>query len=317
MASRKYNEYLDAGHSEDDEPSIHDSDDAQEAKGKTSGRKSPAKRQKTNRESSDEGSEDEIASNAGIDSPPAALNTTHYSPTTPPVDESTSRPDSTQRPAPQTPKPKTPTSSSKPGVVYLSRIPPFMRPSTVRHLLSPFGPITKLFLTPEPPAQHTSRVRSGGNKKRSFIDGWIEFSSHKHAKTCVAAINGQTMGGRGWYRDDVWNAKYLRGFSWDDLMAGVRGEEREREERIRVGVRREKREREEFLKGVERGKVEETKKRKRKAKEERAGTGDEVKNAVVEGVKGGFERRFRQNEVKKREVQDQPDEVTRVLSKIF
>ncbi|KAI4206743.1 MAG: hypothetical protein LQ346_000932 [Caloplaca aetnensis] len=288
MASRKYNEYLDAGHSEDDELSIHYSDDAHEAKGKTTGPKNPAKRRKTNLESSDEGSEDEIVDNTGIDSP-AALETTKYSPTPTPIDESTSRADPTQHRASQTPKPKTPPSSSKPGVIYLSRIPPFMRPSTVRHLLSPFGPITKLFLTPEPPAQRTSRVRSGGNKKRSFIDGWIEFSSHKHAKTCVAAINGQTMGGRG---------------------TGEGGEDS-------GGVRREKREREEFLKGVERGKVEETKRRKRREKKEGVDTVDDMKSAVGEGVKGGFERRFRQNEVKKREVQEQPDEVTRVLNKIF
>lgn len=316
MSSRKYNEYLDAGHSEDDEPLTHHSDDAQEAKGKTARPQNPTKRQKTNQESSDEESDDHIGSNAGIKFS-AALKTVKPTDKSTPADGSTSRSESPQHPATKIPKPKAPTSTSKPGVIYLSRIPPFMRPSTVRHLLSPFGPITKLFLTPEPPAQHTSRVRSGGNKKRSFIDGWIEFSSHKHAKTCVAAINGQTMGGRGWYRDDVWNAKYLRGFGWDDLMAGVRGEEREREERVRVGVRREKREREEFLKGVERGRVQETKKRKRKENTGREATVDEAKNAVAEGTNGGFERRFRQNEVKKREVQEQPDEVRRVLSKIF
>ncbi|KAL8750236.1 MAG: hypothetical protein Q9184_006493 [Pyrenodesmia sp. 2 TL-2023] len=316
MAARKYNEYLDAGDSEDNESSTCHSDDTQEAKGKTTRPKNSTKRRKTNHESSDEESDDDIASDASIEIS-AALSTVKPTDKPTPAAESTSRSDRPQHPATKIPKSKTPTSSSKPGVVYLSRIPPFMRPSTVRHLLSPFGPITKLFLTPEPPAQHTSRVRSGGNKKRSFIDGWIEFSSHKHAKTCVAAINGQTMGGRGWYRDDVWNAKYLRGFGWDDLMAGVRGEEREREERVRVGVRREKREREEFLKGVERGRVEETMKRKRKGKMGGDATVDEAKNAVGEGVKKGFERRFRQNEVKKREVQEQPDEVRRVLSKIF
>ena len=31
----------------------------------------------------------------------------------------------------------------------------------------------------------------------------------------------------GWYRDVVWNAKYLKGFTWGDLMGGVRAEERE------------------------------------------------------------------------------------------
>ena len=201
-----------------------------------------------------------------------------------------------------------------------SRIPPFMRPSTVRHLLTPFGPITKLFLTPEPPAHHTARVRAGGNKKRSFTDGWIEFGSHKSAKTCVAAINGQTMGGRGWYRDDVWNARYLRGFGWDDLMEGVRAEEREREERVRVGVRRERKEREEFLRGVERAKVEGGKRRKREGNGEKVGVdGDD--GVVVGGEeekRGKFERRFRQNEVRSRgKVEGQSEDVSRVLSKIF
>ncbi|KAI4094015.1 MAG: hypothetical protein LQ344_002460 [Seirophora lacunosa] len=319
MAARTYNEYLDAGHSEDEEPSHRDSDDAQEVKGKITQSKNRTKRRKIHQESSGEGSEDETTL---VPDPSFPKNPEIPSPSSKPAvaDESTPREDSLHQPPPaktlRSRKPSASTTTKKPGVIYLSRIPPFMRPSTVRHLLSPFGPITKLFLTPEPPAQHTSRVRAGGNKKRSFIDGWIEFADHKHAKTCVAAINGHTMGGRGWYRDDVWNAKYLRGFAWDDLMAGVRAEEREREERVRVGVRREKREREEFLKGVERGRVQETKKRKKMRK----GKGEE--DGGLEGVeggrKGGFERRFRQNEVKKkRETEDQPDEVRRVLSKIF
>ena len=31
---------------------------------------------------------------------------------------------------------------------------------------------------------------------------------------------GRSVGGKkgGWYRDDVWNAKYLKGFTWGDLM---------------------------------------------------------------------------------------------------
>ena len=35
------------------------------------------------------------------------------------------------------------------GVVYLSRIPPFMRPRKVRHLLSRYGDIGRVYLQPE------------------------------------------------------------------------------------------------------------------------------------------------------------------------
>ena len=98
-------------------------------------------------------------------------------------------------------------------------------------------------------------------------------------------------------------------------MGGVRGEEREREERVRVGVRRDRKEREEFLKGVERAKVAEGKKRKKGIKKE-----SKVEDGVVvgEGKQGVFERRFRQNEVKNRkQVEGQSEDVTRVLGKIF
>jgi ESF2/ABP1 family protein len=60
------------------------------------------------------------------------------------------------------------------GVVYLSRIPPFMKPTKLRSLLEPYGAINRIFLTPEDPSSHARRVSNGGNKKRSFTDGWVE-----------------------------------------------------------------------------------------------------------------------------------------------
>ncbi|KAI4265238.1 MAG: hypothetical protein L6R38_009565, partial [Xanthoria sp. 2 TBL-2021] len=191
MAPPKYNEFLDAGPSDDEASDNHNSDDAQESKGRrTTGLSNQSKRRKTGHESSEEGSDNERVSELeesrttppktpiALSTKPTAIGNDIPNSTSPTSPASTT-------PKPSKPKSKTITSTrpGKPGVVYLSRIPPFMRPSTVRHLLSPFGSITKLFLTPEPPAQHTSRVRSGGNKKRSFTDGWIEFASHKSAKT--------------------------------------------------------------------------------------------------------------------------------------
>lgn len=222
----------------------------------------------------------------------------------------------------------------KPGVIYLSRIPPFMKPPTLRRLLAPHGIILRVFLTPEPHSIYLKRRSLGGNKKRSFIDGWVEFSRRKDAKICAEALNATTVGGRGWYGDDVWNIRYLKKFTWEDLMGGVRREEREREERIRVGLGREGRERAEFLRGVERAKIEET----RRAKASKKIKHDE---AIAEGDDGppsapdqpeerkpkqtlrGFQMRFRQNELKTGGVKktadgtETNDDVKRVLSQIF
>ena len=37
----------------------------------------------------------------------------------------------------------------KPGIVYFSRLPPFMKPAKVRHIFSQFGEVGRLFLQPE------------------------------------------------------------------------------------------------------------------------------------------------------------------------
>jgi ESF2/ABP1 family protein len=37
----------------------------------------------------------------------------------------------------------------KRGVVYLSRIPPHMKPLKLRHLLEPFGEVLRIYLAPE------------------------------------------------------------------------------------------------------------------------------------------------------------------------
>lgn len=104
----------------------------------------------------------------------------------------------------------------KSGVVYLSRIPPFMKPAKLRSLLEPYGKINRIFLTPEDPAEHARRVRNGGNKKRCFTEGWVEFVKKKDAKKACDLLNAQTIGGKksSWYHDDVWALKYLKGFKW-------------------------------------------------------------------------------------------------------
>ena len=53
----------------------------------------------------------------------------------------------------------------KKGIVYLGRLPPYMRPVTIRQLLSAHGELGRLHLTPEDPAAARRRVKAGGCKK--------------------------------------------------------------------------------------------------------------------------------------------------------
>lgn len=208
----------------------------------------------------------------------------------------------------------------KTGVIYLSRIPPFMKPATLRQLLSPYGTILRIFLTPETAPAYTKRVKAGGNKKRSlFIDGWVEFASKKRAKTCAETLNGNILGGkkRGWYHDDIWNIKYLNKFKWDDLMAQVQEEERARESRLRAEINQESRERKAFLENLDRAKQERGMEKKRKQKSHSQDLSS--KKQVPDG-NHRLDHSFRQNKVKERDKSSPTghnDDVKRVLSKIF
>ena len=156
----------------------------------------------------------------------------------------------------------------KTGVIYISRIPPFMKPTKIRSLLSPYGPIDRIFLTPEDPQTHHSRVRSGGNKKRRFIDGWVEFLDKRDAKRVAETLNAQMIGGKkgGYYHDDLWNIKYLTGFKWNHLTEQIANENAERAARLRSEISRTRRLDREFVRNVERSKMLTGMQRKREMK---------------------------------------------------
>ena len=153
-----------------------------------------------------------------------------------------------------------------PGVVYLSSLPPYLRPSALRNLLSQrgFEPITRLFLTPASKAKSISKK----NSRQLYTEGWIEFASKKTARRCAESLNASPVGGKkgGFYHDDVWNMKYLKGMGWGELMAGVREEKREEEGRRDEERRTIARETKGFLEGVEEGKRMDGMKRKRLGK---------------------------------------------------
>jgi ESF2/ABP1 family protein len=95
------------------------------------------------------------------------------------------------------------------GVVYLSRIPPFMKALKLRQLLSQFGDVGRIYLRAEDPSITRRRKKFKGNRKPMFVDGWIEFGDKKLARRVAANLNATAIGGkkRGFYHDDLWNIK--------------------------------------------------------------------------------------------------------------
>ncbi|MCJ1477677.1 RNA-binding ATPase activator esf2 [Lambiella insularis] len=332
MPTRKRNDFLDVDSSDEGENVAQSSEEAQDARDSRlnglSTRSSKRRKVTSSDEEASEDLEDDGNDEATELKPTAAdANQTRFA-------ESTTKSKNPKlKPLTQSQLASSQRKARKTGVIYLSRIPPFMRPSTVRHLLSSYGAISRLFLTPEPPSNYIRRIKAGGNKKRSFIDGWVEFVSKKDAKICAETLNGEIIGGKkgGWYHDDIWNIKYLKGFKWSDLMEQVQSEEKAREGRMRAELQREQRERKAFLGNIEAAKKAKTREEKRKKREgdnevvtgEAQATLGEPNSTDMVPKKGkGFESRFRQNEVKIKTVtgkegHEQPDDVRRVLRKIF
>ncbi|KAJ2972043.1 hypothetical protein NQ176_g7383 [Zarea fungicola] len=212
------------------------------------------------------------------------------------------------------------------GVVYLSRIPPFMKPAKLRSLLEPYGAINRIFLAPEDPTAHARRVKAGGNKKRSFTEGWVEFLKKKEAKAVCELLNARTIGGKkgSYYRDDIWNLLYLKGFKWHNLTEQISTENAERTSRMRAEISKTTRENKEFVRNVEQSKVLDgiaksaAKKRKAPADDRNVGArsdgGDDMPAKEQRPP-----RTFKQIPLakKNKDTDEQPQRVTRVLSKIF
>lgn len=197
----------------------------------------------------------------------------------------------------------------KSGVVYLSRIPPFMKPQKLRSLLTPFGEINRIFMTPEDPASHTRRVKSGGNKKRSFTDGWVEFMNKSDAKKACELLNAQIIGGKKgtYYHDDVWNLLYLKGFKWTHLTQQIAAENAERASRRQAEISKVTRENKEFLKNVEESKI---------VKGMQAKEAEKAKKRAAEGKnEGGAEKSDEPPKKKKASARQRTYEQTRTAPK--
>ena len=335
MSIRRHNEFLDEDDS-GDENAGYQSDASEEGRGAIGGR-AMKRRKVEDRDSDSDRSEDEDVAVAasepqenGIDArfDPSALEDEDDLASAPEVDgeEDVAAPgpkiSATTAPARKTvPKSmeRAEKAAKRSGVIYISRVPPFMKPHTLKHFLEPHAPkgIGRIFLTPEDHSAYLKRKKSGGNKKKSFTDGWVEFVSKKEAKNAASFLNGNIIGGKkgGYYHDDLWNIKYLNGFKWSHLTEQIAAENAEREARMREEIRRTKKENKAFLDDIERGKMLEGMENKRKAKNVLTGGGkDEGSMRKRPGM--DFKQAQVQGKGRRSKEADRP-EVKRALGMIF
>lgn len=311
MAPPKRNEFLDASDSDDDQVDGYNSED-EVAKGGRS-----AKRRKVDSDEDDDNAASDAERDVSDVEDAAELDDDED------VREAKKSKPRLETELPDITKPltkknlvATEKAIKKSGVVFLSRIPPFMKPAKLRSLLEPFGAINRIFLAPEDPTSHTRRVKAGGNKKRLYTEGWVEFVKKKDAKSVCELLNARIIGGKkgNYYHDDIWNLLYLKGFKWHHLTEQISAENAERTSRMRAEIGKATKENKDFVRNVERAKMldgMQTKSKKRKA----AGGEDErAQRAPTEGA-----RTFRQVQQiqKAANTEEQPESVTRVLSKIF
>ncbi|KAK5074501.1 RNA-binding ATPase activator esf2 [Exophiala xenobiotica] len=135
----------------------------------------------------------------------------------------------------------------------------------------------------------------------------------RRLRSDALALNAQQVGGKksGFYYDDLWNMKYLKGVAWEELMAGIVEERREAEgkrdeERRTIAAKTQA-----YVEGVGQGKKLEGMRKKRKMKAQDCEDGADV------------QRVRRQHEItqdrrdKTKPTQSFDPEVEKVLSQII
>ncbi|KAL6960512.1 hypothetical protein U1Q18_038275 [Sarracenia purpurea var. burkii] len=170
--------------------------------------------------------------------------------------------------------------ADKRGICYLSRVPPHMDPLKLRQILSQYGEIQRIYLTPEDPVARVHRKRAGGFRGQEFSEGWVEFSRKGVANRVAKMLNGEQIGGRkrSSFYYDLWNIKYLSKFKWDDLTEEIAYKRAIREQKLALEISAAKRERDFFLSKVDQSRaltsIEERMKKKQKVQQDSGSTAE-------------------------------------------
>ncbi|KAI6182230.1 Activator of basal transcription 1 [Aphelenchoides bicaudatus] len=131
------------------------------------------------------------------------------------------------------------------GIIYLSTIPPAFNASKIRDAFSNFGDVGRIYLQIE--------KFKPKNRRRRFVEGWVEFKKKSVAKEAANRLNGQQVGGKRRTRsfDSLWCLKYLSGFKWSNLVEQLSSEKRTEERRMQMEIIQAKKQAHYFINQVE------------------------------------------------------------------
>ncbi|KAF2969278.1 hypothetical protein GQX73_g4297 [Xylaria multiplex] len=209
------------------------------------------------------------------------------------------------------------------GVVYISRIPPFMKPGAVRSIFERFGKINRVYLAPEDSQVRARRLQQGQNRKKNFNEGWLEFIQKSDAKAAVELLNGTTLAEIGmakkgsYYRDDIWSLRYLKGFKWHNLTEQIAAETAERQSRMRAEISKATKENKEFVRNIQKAKELEGMQSKAAAKKTRNTERTETAAAATPEAEPKSLRKFKQASVGKKRPEKASEVAKMVLSQLF
>lgn len=170
----------------------------------------------------------------------------------------------------------------KRGVIYLSRVPPFMKPNKARIMFEQYGEVTRLYLSEEDASQRAKRKQNGGNGSKQFNEGWLEYSDKKIAKSVAESLNNTLIGGKkgSFYHDDTWNIKYLKNFKWDYLTEKFAYERKIQENKMKLAMAHAKRHNAEIVEAIEKTKVQNIVGERKRKQRESESSGSEVPAAT-------------------------------------
>jgi len=140
----------------------------------------------------------------------------------------------------------------KPGIIFLSSIPPGFNVSCTIAFFSQFGKVGRVFLQPDMKEKNKRKDKIA----RHFTEGWIEFLSKRAAKEVASNLNNTPVGGkkRAKSHDVLWNIKYLPKFKWTHLSERLAYEKAVHQQRLRTEISQAKREADFFKANVEKSK---------------------------------------------------------------
>ncbi|TRX90089.1 hypothetical protein FHL15_009008 [Xylaria flabelliformis] len=326
MPAEKRNHFLDIDESDDDNGSQGYDSDAEQL------RKGASKRRKLNQDDgADEDeplSEDEVPEEGTDDEVEAELSEEREESDKSIAKEKSTSKDSSNLPDISRPLSKknlvaTEKAVKRSGVVYISRIPPFMKPGTVRSIFERFGKINRVYLSPEDPQVRARRIQQGQNRKKNFNEGWLEFIQKADAKAAVELLNGTTLAEVGmakkgsYYRDDIWSLRYLKGFKWHNLTEQIAAETAERQSRMRAEISKAAKENKEFVRNIQKAKELEGIQSKAAAKKTRDAENTATAPATVPETERKSLRQFKQAAVGRKGPEKTSEAAKRVLSQLF